>query len=59
MDKTTTKQRRERNLDLVRRMRRGEDLMLSRTEDTFFPIRPVIKKDREALAKLYKLKPLK
>jgi hypothetical protein len=48
------KKRRERNISLVQRMKRGEDLMNSAKEDTYFPPRPMIKKDLEVMNKLYK-----
>lgn len=47
------KRRAERNADLVRRMRRGESLALIPTDQTFFPPRPMCKKDLKLMRKLY------
>ncbi len=45
--------RRERNFDLVRRMRGGESLSSFNAYSSWYPPRPVIEKDSEALHRLY------
>ena len=53
-EKTKEKEERERrNKDLVRRMKKGENLTAYNTQDTWFPNRPLIKKDKELIKKLY------
>lgn len=46
------KRRKLKNEDLVSRMREGENLALYSPSDTFFPPRPIIKKDIKALKQL-------
>ncbi len=45
--------RRERNSELVRRMRSGESLSSFNAFSSWYPPRPVIEKDSEALHRLY------
>jgi len=45
--------RKQRNLDILRRMRRGDSLRLIDPQLTWFPPRPHIKKDPIAILKLY------
>ena len=45
--------RRERNSDLVRRMRSGESLSSFNAFSSWYPPRPVIEKDSDALHRLY------
>lgn len=44
-------ERKKRNQDIIRRMKRGDPLQ-GRSSDTWFPPRPTIKKDKEAIKKL-------
>lgn len=45
--------RREQNSDLIRRMRNGESLTSYDSSASWFPPRPVVEKDKEAIARLY------
>ncbi|MFY7927376.1 MAG: hypothetical protein ACOVS5_00765 [Oligoflexus sp.] len=45
--------RRERNSDLIRRMRNGDQLSSFNSYSSWFPPRPIIEKDQNALEKLY------
>ena len=45
--------RRERNSELVRRMRNGDSLSSFNSYSSWYPPRPVIEKDSHALQKLY------
>lgn len=45
--------RKRRNLELIRRMRDGDPLRSYDSQSSWFPPRPIIEKDRKALAKLY------
>ena len=58
-----SRQRREHNRDLIRRMRNGEPLTSFDSQSSWFPPRPTIEKDNDAIAKLYggepKAKPAK
>ena len=45
--------RRERNSDLIRRMRNGESLTSYDSAASWFPPRPVIEKDKNAMSQLY------
>ncbi len=45
--------RKERNSEVVRRMRNGEQLSSFNSQSSWFPPRPVIEKDPSALEKLY------
>lgn len=45
--------RKEHNLELVRRMQQGDDLCKVDSKASWFPPRPVIKKDEKEVAKLY------
>lgn len=45
--------REEHNKDLIRRMRNGEPLTSFNSESSWFPPRPIIEKNTEALSKLY------
>jgi len=49
------KKRKARNLQVVHRMRRGEPLVTATLEDTAFPPRPIIRKDQEAMRRLYEI----
>jgi hypothetical protein len=44
------------NRDLIRRMRNGESLTRFDCRSSWFPPRPTIEKDKEAIEKLYRLK---
>lgn len=46
--------RKKENDDLIARMRKGESLSRCRPQDTWFQPRPLIKKDKEAISRLYK-----
>ena len=54
-------QRRKQNLDLIKRMRNGDSLLSFDSHASWYPVRPIIKKDQRALEKLYgiKKKPVK
>ena len=45
--------RKERNSELVRRMRNGEQLSSFSSTGSWFPPRPTIEKDKTAINKLY------
>lgn len=45
--------RKERNLSLVKKMRNGESLNSFNSVDSWFPPRPIIEKDGEAIQRLY------
>ncbi|MGE0173558.1 MAG: hypothetical protein AB7T49_12245 [Oligoflexales bacterium] len=45
--------RRVRNQDLLRKMKKGESLTSFNSLDSWYPPRPVIEKDRDAVKKLY------
>lgn len=52
MDKDE-KRRKSENDDLIRRMRMGESLVRVDVFDMWFPPRPTIKKDKDAIRRLY------
>ena len=55
MDKAREKRKRkEKNDEILRKLKAGESLSLSQVRDSWFPPRPKIKKDTEAMRKLYK-----
>lgn len=45
--------RKERNSDVIRRMRNGDQLSSFNSYSSWFPPRPVIEKDGDAVQKLY------
>ena len=45
--------RQTRNLDVVRRMRDGENLASFNSQASWYPPRPTIEKDKKALEQLY------
>ena len=45
--------RHDRNSELVRRMRTGEQLTSLNSQSSWFPPRPIIEKDSDAIHKLY------
>lgn len=49
------KLRAERNKDLIDRMNAGESLSSFSNANSWFPARPNVEKDQEAMAKLYNL----
>jgi hypothetical protein len=51
--KSLLDKRREHNQDLLRRMRSGESLRTVDSRASWFPPRPIIQKDQEAISKLY------
>jgi len=53
--KSIEDKRLKHNQDIVRRMRQGETLSGFSSESSFFPPRPIIKKDLAVVKKLYKL----
>jgi len=57
--KTLRQKRKSHNEDIVKRMREGDSLSSFSTEKSWFPDRPTIKKDKEAIERLYGLKPIK
>lgn len=46
----------KRNKEIIKRLKNGEDLKLYSTYDSWFPPRPVIKKDKNLIKKLTKHK---
>jgi hypothetical protein len=53
--RSRTDKRREHNQDLLRRMRSGESLRTVDSRSSWFPPRPIIQKDQEAISRLYNL----
>lgn len=51
--KTSEGLRRQHNADLIRRMRNGEPLNAIDSKASWYPPRPVIKKDQREIARLY------
>ena len=47
--------RKKHNVDLIKRMHEGESLRSFDSHSSWFPQRPIIKKDLKAIAKLYKI----
>lgn len=47
------KRRNDRNKDIVDRMRAGDKLSSFSSHDSWFPPRPIIRKDKSLMAKLY------
>lgn len=45
--------RAEKNRDLIERMKAGENLALYDPADTFFPPRPLVEKNKDAIRRLY------
>lgn len=54
--KSSSELRRQHNLDLVRRMRGGESLNAYDSKASWFPPRPMIKKDEKEISRVYKAK---
>jgi hypothetical protein len=52
--KSSSELRRQHNLDLVRRMRGGESLNAYDSKASWFPPRPMIKKDEKEISRVYK-----
>ncbi len=52
-NKNQNKLRKDRNLELIRRMKKGENLASFDSEASWFPPRPIIKKDIHIMKKLY------
>ncbi len=52
-DKKNEELRKKRNQELIKRMREGDALRTVDSFSSWFPPRPIVKKDAEALAKLY------
>ncbi len=44
--------RRAHNAELIKKMRRGENLEAYDAESTWYPLRPIIKKDKAAIRML-------
>lgn len=57
--KDDAKARAHRNRDLVQRVRNGESINLVDASATWFPPRPIIKKDARAIMQLQGIEPLK
>ncbi len=53
-DKTTLESRKSHNEELIRRMKSGEALWSYDSQASWFPPRPTIEKDPEAIKRLYK-----
>jgi len=58
MDERTDKARKKRNKDLIHRMKAGHDMKAFDSAESWFPQRPLIKKDKKAMRRLYKRPPL-
>ena len=52
--KEKDEERRRRNEDLVRRMKLGENLKRFDSEMSWFPPRPIIKKDRKLMEQVHR-----
>jgi hypothetical protein len=52
-DRSSKELRRQHNLDLMRRMRGGESLNAYDSKASWFPPRPVIKKDEKEVSRVY------
>lgn len=50
---TAEKSRKKRNQELLEKMENGESLLAYTPEQSFFPERGIIKKDKKAIKKLY------
>lgn len=50
---TAAERRRQQNADLVARMKAGDDLNAFDSAESFFPVRPPIKKDAREMARIY------
>ncbi len=48
--------RKKRNEEIIRKMKSGESLAAMSTEASWFPPRPIIKKDKDALEVLFERK---
>jgi len=48
------KKRKEKNEEILERMRQGDPLCDFDKMESFYPIRPTIKKDKKAIRKLYR-----
>jgi hypothetical protein len=55
-NKTKKERQKEHNDQLIKRMKKGENLAAFDAELSFFPNRPIIKKDKKVMDKLYKPK---
>ena len=44
-----------RNRDIIRRMRNGDPLTSFDSRSSWFPPRPILEKDKDAMARLYKV----
>ena len=52
-DRSSKELRRQHNLDLMRRMRGGESLNAYDSKASWFPPRPIIKKDQKEVSRVY------
>jgi len=52
-ERSSKELRRQHNLDLMRRMRSGESLNAYDSKASWFPPRPVIKKDEKEVSRVY------
>jgi len=59
MDRDNFKARQKRNAELIRKMKKGESLTSFTTDGSWFPPRPVIKKDKKLVSKLHGLEEIK
>lgn len=53
VESSTIKLRSDRNRNLIQRMKDGEELNQFDAQASWFPPRPIIKKDKNAISKLY------
>lgn len=53
MKRSRDELRKQHNLDLIRRMRKGEELFKYDSQASWFPPRPCIAKDPDAVSRLY------
>lgn len=50
---TGDEHRRRENRDIIERMKRGETLVKTDVMSTWFPPRPIVKKDKREMARIY------
>ena len=54
LDFQSKRHREKHNEDILERMKSGESLQRYSAQDSWYPPRPVIKKDRNAISMIYK-----
>ena len=51
--KTAEQKRKQHNYDLIRRMRNGDALYSFDSQQSWYPPRPIVKKDKSEMSRLY------